>query len=112
MLANVSLVDADIVFISEIDYVRNASLIIDQQSSRTLQNYIVWRFMMSQIDNMPQRFRTIKQQFNKIFREITTERPRIITCATYVNENMGFAVSKLYVNKYTDKEARSQVSSQ
>jgi predicted metalloendopeptidase len=109
MLANVTLMDTDIVFIIEIDFLRNASLIINQQSSRTLQNYIVWRFMMSQIDNMPQRFRTIKQQFNKIFREITTERPRTITCATYVNENMGFVVSKLYVNKYIDKDARNQV---
>jgi predicted metalloendopeptidase len=109
MLANVTLMDTDIVFISEIDFLRNASFIINQQSPRTLQNYIVWSFMMSQIDNMPQRFRTIKQQFNKIFREITTERSRTITCATYVNENMGFAVSKLYVNKYIDKDARNQV---
>ncbi|CAF4912373.1 unnamed protein product, partial [Rotaria sp. Silwood1] len=94
---------------SEIDFVRNVSLIIDQESPRTLQNYIIWRFIMSQIDNMPNRFRSIKQEFNKIFREITTERPRTITCATYVNNNMGFAVSKLYINKYIDKDARNQV---
>ncbi|CAF3894392.1 unnamed protein product [Rotaria sp. Silwood1] len=109
LLANVTLVDTDIVFMSEIDFVRNVSLIIDQESPRTLQNYIIWRFIMSQIDNMPNRFRSIKQEFNKIFREITTERPRTITCATYVNNNMGFAVSKLYINKYIDKDARNQV---
>jgi len=64
---------------------------------------------MSQIDNMPKRFRIIKQKFNKIFREINIERPRTITCATYVNDKMGFVLSKLYVNKYIDKNARFEV---
>jgi membrane metallo-endopeptidase-like protein 1 len=96
---------------NEIDFVSNVPLIINQQSPRTLQNYIVWRFMMGQIDYMPQKFRTIKKEFNKIFREISTERPRTITCATYVNDNMGFAVSKLYISKYIDKDARNQVLS-
>ncbi len=111
LLANVTLVDADIVFISEIDFMRNVSSIIDQESPRTLQNYVVWRFIMSQIDNMPKRFRMIKQEFTKIFREITIQRARTITCATYVNDNMGFAVSKLYLNKYIDKNDRYQVPS-
>jgi predicted metalloendopeptidase len=84
-------------------------LIIDQQSPRTLQNYAVWHFVMSQIDNMPKRFRIIKQKFNKIFRETNIERPRTITCATYVNDKMGFVLSKLYVNKYIDKNARFEV---
>lgn len=103
--------DTDLVFVTEVDYVRNVSLIINQQARRTIQNYLVWRFLMSRIDSMPKKFRIIKQEFTKIFREITTERPRTITCANYVNNHMSFAVSKLYVNKYIDKSARSEVQS-
>ena len=95
--------------VTEIEFIRNASLIIDQQSARTLQNYMVWRFMMNQVKYMPKRFRAIKQTFDRVFQGISTEPSRAITCATYVNRNMGFAVSKLYINKYFDKNARNQV---
>ena len=105
------MIDADNVFITEIDFLRNVSLIIEQQSARTLQNYVIWRFLMSEIDQMPKRFRNIKQEFAKIFREMTSERARSITCIDYVNENMGFALSKLYINKYMDNNARSEVGS-
>ena len=67
---------------------------------------------MSEIDQMPKRFRNIKQEFTKIFREMTSERARSMTCIDYVNENMGFALSKLYINKYMDNNARSEVGSE
>ena len=51
---------------------------------------------------MPKRFRTIKQQFNQVFRGINTQPSRAITCAEYVNNIMGFAVAKLYINEYFD----------
>ncbi len=85
-------------------------MIIDRQSPRTIQNYLLWRFMMSQVDYMPKRFRTIKQQFNKVFQGINTEQSRPIKCATYVNRNMGFAVSKLYINKHFDENSRKEVT--
>ncbi|CAM2712377.1 unnamed protein product [Rotaria socialis] len=106
LLANVSLVDTDVVIASELDYLRNVSLIVDQQSPRVLQNYMVWRFMMSRAWIIPRRFRTIKQQFDQVFLGTTVEQVRAMKCARYVNYNMGFAVSKLYIDKYFDKDAR------
>ncbi|CAF3960773.1 unnamed protein product [Rotaria sp. Silwood2] len=41
LLANVTLIETDIVTVSELEYLRNVSLILNQQSSRTLQNYMV-----------------------------------------------------------------------
>ncbi|UJR21017.1 hypothetical protein I4U23_024117 [Adineta vaga] len=108
LLGNVTLVDEDIVMISELDVLRNISQSITQQSSRTLQNYLVWRFMMKQVDHMPERFRAIKQQFSKVFRGIIAEQPRSIQCTTYVLRNIGFAVSKLYITEYFDKNARRE----
>ncbi|CAF1169584.1 unnamed protein product [Rotaria sp. Silwood1] len=108
LLANITLLDTDIVTVSELEYLRNVSLIINQQSSRTLQNYMVWRFMMSQASNMPKHFRTIRQQFDKVFQGINTEPSRAIVCGEYVNNIMGFAVAKLYINEYFDQNARNQ----
>ena len=93
----------------EIEYLRNVSLIIDQYSPRTIQNYIIWRFMMKQIDLMPRRLRMIKEEFDRIFQGSTTQRSRPITCGIYVNDNMGLAISKLYIGMYFDKNALNQV---
>ena len=109
-MGNVTLVDEDIVIISELDVLRNVSTILDQQSARTLQNYLLWRVMMSQVEYMPKRFRAIKQQFIKVFQGITTEKSRAIKCATYVADTMGLAVSKLYIMEHFDKNARQEVN--
>ncbi|CAF0827881.1 unnamed protein product [Adineta steineri] len=106
--ANVTLMDNDLVIVGEIDYLYNVSSIIEQVSPRILQNYVIWRFMMHRIDNLPKRFRTIKDNFDHVFRGTTTERARTVICGNYVNTFMGFAVSKLYIKKYFDDNARNQ----
>ena len=108
-MGNVTLFDKDIVDVRELEYLRNVSLIIDQYSPRTIQNYMIWRFMMNQINLMPERFRIIKEEFDQVFQGIRKQPSRTIQCATYVNDNMGFALSKLYVEMYFDKHALNQV---
>ncbi len=58
--------------------------------------------MKSQALHMPKRFRIIS--------DVVDEESRTITCAKFVNKNMPFAVSKLYINKYFDKLAHNEVS--
>lgn len=99
----------DTITISELDFLNNASSIINATSPRTLQNYFVWRFMMNQAQYMPKYIRNIREQFNRIFQGTKAEQSRTITCAAYVNNIMGFAVSKLYIKSYFDENARNQV---
>ena len=109
LLVNITLTDTDIITISELDYIRNVSSIIDQTPPRTLQNYIVWRFLMVQTANMPRRFQMIKQQFDQVSRGTNTLPSRIVYCGEYVNNIMGYAVAKLYKDAYFDSNARNQV---
>jgi membrane metallo-endopeptidase-like protein 1 len=109
LLGNVTLTDTDIITVSELEYIRNVSLIIDQTSPRTLQNYLVWRFIMIQTANMPRRFQLIKQQFEQVYRGANTLPSRSVYCGGYVNNIMGFAVAKLYKDEYFDTNARNQV---
>ncbi|CAF2049942.1 unnamed protein product [Rotaria magnacalcarata] len=102
--------DSDVVTVHELEYLNNVSSIIDQTSARLLQNYVVWRFMMHRADNMPKRFRSIKENFQHIFRGTTADVSRKIICGNFVNGNMGFAVSALYIKKYFDDNARIQSS--
>jgi predicted metalloendopeptidase len=88
--------------VSELDFLTNASSIIDETSSRILQNYFVWRFIMDRADNMPRSIQGIRDQFYRVFQGTNAEKPRPIKCGAYVNDNMGFVVSKLYIKTYFD----------
>jgi membrane metallo-endopeptidase-like protein 1 len=109
LLGNVTLNRTDIVTVKAPELLRDVSSIIDRQSPRTIQNYMIWRFMMTRISSMPKQFREIVKQFSQASHGTSIELARSIQCATYVNDKMGFAVSKLYIHQYFDKNARNQV---
>lgn len=110
LLGNVTLTESDIINVSELEYIRNVTSLVNQTPSRTLQNYIVWRFIMIQAGNMPQRFRAIKQKFEQVFQGISSQPSNVMSCVGYVNNIMGNAVAKLYKDEYFDSNARNQVS--
>ena len=100
----------DIITVDEIDYLYNVSELIQRTPARVLQNYAVWRFLFRRTDDMPKRFRVLKEKFDRISRGTSAERPRSAICGAFANNNMGFAVSKLYIKQYFDPAARNQVS--
>ena len=108
-LANVTLTDDDIVVVNDFESIRNISHLITQQSPRVLHNYMIWRFIIHRIPNMPKRFRMILDKLKRSALGINHEPSRLMTCVDYVNDNMGFAVSKLYLNRYYDRIARDEV---
>ncbi len=101
--------DTDTVTVSQLDFLNAVSSIINATSYRTLQNYFVWHFMMDQAGNMPRAFRVIKQEFDRYFEDTHDGPPRSVKCAFYVNNNMPFVVSKLYIKSYFNDSARNQV---
>ncbi|CAF5065502.1 unnamed protein product [Rotaria sp. Silwood1] len=64
--------------------------------------------MMNRASSMPKRIRSTREQFDRVFNGISSEPARATTCANYVNDNMGFAVSRLCIRKYFDDNARNQ----
>ncbi|CAF3975020.1 unnamed protein product [Adineta steineri] len=108
LLANVTLLDTDVISVSEVAYLVNVSSILQAAPAHTVQNYLVWRFMMNRANNMPSRIRNTRTQFDRVFKGTSAEPTRAVICSNYVNDNMGFAVSRLYVKKYFDDNARTQ----
>jgi predicted metalloendopeptidase len=102
--------DSDVVSVTEVAYLLNISSILNQTSPRIVQNYLIWRFMMNRAMSLPRRIRSTREQFDRVFKGTSAEPTRTTTCSKYVNENMGFAVSKLYIKDYFDGAARNQVS--
>jgi len=64
--------------------------------------------MMKRASSLPRRIRSIREQFDRVFKGTSAEPTRAITCANYVNDNMGFAVSRLYIQKYFNENARNE----
>ncbi len=100
--------DSDVVLVTEVAYLVNISAIIQQYPPRVVQNYLIWRFMMNRASSMTRKIRSTREQFDRVFKGTSAEPTRSTTCANYVNDNMGFAVSRLYVQKYFDDNARNQ----
>ena len=65
---------------------------------------------MNRVGLMPKRYRLTREPFDQVLRGTSAERPRSITCGNFVNINMGFAVSKVYIQRYYDENARIQVN--
>ncbi|CAF1253776.1 unnamed protein product [Adineta steineri] len=107
--ANVTLKDSDIAIIEDIDSLHCVSSIIEKVSPRILQNYVIWRFMKDLNHKLPKQFQNIKENLNRAVGVTTTERARAVNCGRFVNEHMGFAVSKIYIKKYFDDNIRNQV---
>jgi predicted metalloendopeptidase len=97
------------VTITELESLQNVSLLINETPLRTVQNYMVWRSIMALAKYMPQQLRTIQETFDEAFQGISPDE-LTVTCADYVNDLMGFAVSKLYVDEYFDPDSRNQVT--
>ncbi|CAF1045925.1 unnamed protein product [Adineta steineri] len=108
LFGNVTLVREDIINVNDLEVLRNISILFDQNRPRTIQNYLIWRFVLNQIDHMPKRFRMMKQEFIKIFSGTAVETSRPVKCATYITDNMGMVVSRLYIKKKFDDYARRE----
>ncbi|CAF1071368.1 unnamed protein product [Adineta steineri] len=110
LLANISVTDADSVIVTAPKLLHGISSFINQQSPRTIQNYMIWKFMTNQARHMPKRFRNMLQQYTHVFSGTDTRESRAITCANYVNTMMSLPVSKLYIDEHFHKHARKETT--
>ncbi|XP_061043157.1 membrane metallo-endopeptidase-like 1 [Eubalaena glacialis] len=82
-----------------IPYLQNLEDIIDVYSSRTMQNYLVWRLVLDRISSLSQRFTDARANYRKALYGTTVEEVRWRECVSYVNSNMESAVGSLYVKE-------------
>ncbi|XP_071109862.1 neprilysin-like isoform X2 [Haliotis cracherodii] len=89
------------------DYLENMVKILHRWDKRVIFNYLVWRIMMNRVTNLPDKYRNVRKDYYKKILGSETERARWRDCATYVNDNMGNAVGRLFVEKHFDEDAKS-----
>ncbi|WAR15723.1 NEP4-like protein [Mya arenaria] len=88
------------------EYLANMATLVQETDKRTLANYLIWRIMMNRIENLPNKYRDLDSEYHKILYGSRSETSRWRYCVTYVNNNLGNAVGRLFINKHFDETAK------
>ncbi|CAG5129048.1 unnamed protein product, partial [Candidula unifasciata] len=73
---------------------------------RVKANYLFWRILMNRVNNLPSQYRSIKNEFLKVIFGSHAEPARWYECVTFVNEHMGNALGRLFVEAHFDEGSR------
>ncbi|XP_065371462.1 neprilysin-4 [Calliphora vicina] len=88
------------------DYMEELVNLLSDTDSKTIANYLLWRFVRHRINNVDDRFDDVKQTFyHALFgREESPSRWKV--CISQVNTNMGMALGSMFVRKYFDENSK------
>ncbi|NWR51505.1 NEP protein, partial [Regulus satrapa] len=87
------------VIVYDPDYLLKLRSILVKYSSRDLQNYMTWRFVMDLVNSLSRDYKDTRNAFRKALYGTTAEAAVWRRCANYVNGNMESAVGRLYVEE-------------
>ncbi|NP_001191592.1 neutral endopeptidase [Aplysia californica] len=102
----VSVGDDEIIMNRSPPYFRNLTDLLRNTPKKTIANYIIWRITISYLGTLTQVFKDIRFEFTKAIYGIETVQPRELFCTSFVRRNVGFIISKPFVDKFFSPEAK------
>ncbi|XP_076138077.1 neprilysin-like isoform X1 [Alosa pseudoharengus] len=106
---NLTVTDAEDIVVYAPNYLRKLNAIINKYSTRQIQNYMVWRFVMSMVGGLSKSYRDTRKPLQKAIYGTTSEAAIWQQCANYVNTHMDYAVGRLYVEEAFSKDSKSMM---
>ncbi|XP_041377327.1 neprilysin-1-like [Gigantopelta aegis] len=103
---NITITDAENVVAYTPEYFKRVLALVKTTDTKTLVNYMIWRIMQHRVNNLQEKYRDLKKEYNRLAYGQKREPPKWRTCASYVNNNMGDAVGRLFIDSYFTKEAK------
>ncbi|XP_014272262.1 neprilysin-4 isoform X3 [Halyomorpha halys] len=88
-------------------YLEDLVSLLGRTPSRTVANYLFWRFIRHRVNNLDDRFQDAKQKFYFILFGREESPPRWKSCVAQVNSNMGMAMGAMFVKKYFDEYSKN-----
>ncbi|XP_052213119.1 neprilysin-1-like isoform X1 [Dreissena polymorpha] len=104
--AEVSINVTDHVVVLAPVFFSNLTQLLSITENRTLANYLIWRIMKNRVDNLPKKYRELQVEYIKIIMGYSSETSRWRDCVTYVNNNLGNAVGRLFISRHFDENAK------
>lgn len=89
-----------------VNFMYDLVVLLNRTESRTISNYMFWKFVRHRINNVDDRFQEAKQKFYNVLIGREKSPPRWKACVNQVNSNMGMAVGAMFVRKYFDEKSK------
>ncbi|KAJ9583600.1 hypothetical protein L9F63_022044, partial [Diploptera punctata] len=94
------------IIVYAIEYIQDLVSLLGETQSKTIANYLLWRFVMNRINNLDGRFQDVKQRFDYILYGSEKSPPRWKICVSQVNSHMGMGLGSMFVRKYFDQQSK------
>ena len=107
--------DTERVIVTDVDFYKNLSAILQSTDKRTLANYVGWRVAADLFNFLGSEERAISQIFTKALDGVDQKQPRWKTCLKNVGFNnmnggaFSFAVSSMYARNMFNVDSKKQV---
>lgn len=88
-------------------YLQELINLLSKTPSRTIANYLLWRFVRHRVNNLDQRFQNAKQKFYHLLFGREASPPRWQFCVAQVNSNLGMALGNLFVNAHFNEKSKN-----
>lgn len=107
LIMNVPIRSNQLIVCFSVPYYQQLVSLLSNTSSRTIANYLLWRFVRHRVNNLDKRFQETKQRFYYVLFGRERLPPRWQTCVTQVNSNMGMALGRMFVERYFDEISKN-----
>lgn len=97
---------SEVVIMFALGYMKNLVGLLAKTESKTVANYLLWRFVRHRISNLDDRFKDAKQKFYFVLFGREESPPRWKNCVNQVNTNMGMALGAMFVRRYFDENSK------
>uniref|UniRef100_A0A452GKE3 Neprilysin n=1 Tax=Gopherus agassizii TaxID=38772 RepID=A0A452GKE3_9SAUR len=95
----INIENAEDVVVYAPEYLTKLKPILNKYTSRDIQNYMIWRYVMDLVNSLSRNYKDTRNAFRKALYGTTSETAVWRRCANYVNGNMENAVGRLYVEE-------------
>ncbi|KAK5644976.1 hypothetical protein RI129_006276 [Pyrocoelia pectoralis] len=107
LIMNVPIHSKQLIVCFSVPYYQQLVTLLSNTSTRTISNYLLWRFVRHRVNNLDKRFQETKQRFYYVLFGREKLPPRWQTCVTQVNSNMGMALGRMFVERYFDEISKN-----
>ena len=99
------------VIVSDINYLVKAVSILSKTTPRVIENYFGWHVVDQYGSVASELFRNLVFEFNKIRLGVAKPTERWQNCLNLANDNLPWAISRLYVDNYFTKQEKQAAAS-
>lgn len=97
----------DIIVVGAKSFFTELGSLLDRTPKRTLANYVMWRQAVGSVNYLPNAFKQLQQEYNRVTTGRTVENPRWLECVDRALDYYPHAFGALYVRKHFKETAKA-----